>query len=224
MTTAPQSPVTLMPPLPNRRNAELLLLCFATAITTVALLIVEVNQEQGLSWDLLGYTGSYLALFVGAHLAIRRFAPYADPLLLPVVALLNGLGLVMIHRLDLANGGNGDTHGPSAGQQMLWTLVGVVAFAAVVILLRDHRQLASYGYVCGLTGIILLSIPALLPGAVLGVQRRQDLDPLPRLLDSARRVLQDPAVDLLRLGPGVQAQPVRQRGKARARDGPAAPA
>jgi cell division protein FtsW (lipid II flippase) len=163
MTTAPQSPVTLMPPLPNRRNAELLLLCFATAITTVALLIVEVNQEQGLSWDLLGYTGSYLALFVGAHLAIRRFAPYADPLLLPVVALLNGLGLVMIHRLDLANGGNGDTHGPSAGQQMLWTLVGVVAFAAVVILLRDHRQLARYGYVCGLTGIILLSIPALLP-------------------------------------------------------------
>ncbi|HEY5843887.1 MAG TPA: FtsW/RodA/SpoVE family cell cycle protein [Mycobacterium sp.] len=162
MTTAPQSPVTLMPPLPNRRNAELLLLCFAAAITTVALLIVEINQEQGLSWDLLGYTGSYLALFVGAHLAIRHFAPYADPLLLPVVALLNGLGLVMIHRLDLANG-DGDTHGPSAGQQMLWTLVGVAAFAAVVILLKDHRQLSSYGYVCGLTGVILLAIPAVLP-------------------------------------------------------------
>ena len=64
---------------------------------------------------------------MGAHLAIRHFAPYADPLLLPVVALLNGLGLVMIHRLDLANG-DGDTHGPSAGQQMLWTLVGVAAF------------------------------------------------------------------------------------------------
>ena len=83
-------------------------------------------RSRDCPWDLLGYTGSYLALFVGAHLAIRRFAPYADPLLLPVVALLNGLGLVMIHRLDLANGGNGDTPRPSAGQQMLWTLVGVV--------------------------------------------------------------------------------------------------
>ena len=37
-----------MPPLPNRRNAELFLLGFATVITTVALLLVEANQEQGL--------------------------------------------------------------------------------------------------------------------------------------------------------------------------------
>ena len=53
MSTAPQSPVTVIPPLPNRRNAELLLLCFAAAITAVALLIVEANQEQGLTLDLL---------------------------------------------------------------------------------------------------------------------------------------------------------------------------
>ena len=102
MTTQPQPAVTVLPPLPNRRNAELFLLGFASVITIVALLIVEANQEQGLSWDLASYTLAYMALFGGAHLAIRRFAPYADPLLLPVVALLNGLGLVMIHRLDLA--------------------------------------------------------------------------------------------------------------------------
>jgi cell division protein FtsW (lipid II flippase) len=163
MTTPAQSPVALTPPLPNRRNSELLLLGFATLITVVALLIVETNQEQGLSWDLVTYTLSYLALFVGAHLAIRRFAPFADPVLLPVVALLNGLGLVFIHRLDLSANGNAD--GPGASQQMLWTLVGVAAFAAVVVLLKDHRQLAEYGYVCGLAGIVLLAIPAVLPGA-----------------------------------------------------------
>ena len=49
-------------------------------ITTVALLIVEANQEQGLRWDLAQYSVAYLALFTGAHLAVRRFAPYADPL------------------------------------------------------------------------------------------------------------------------------------------------
>ncbi|MCW2688582.1 MAG: bacterial cell division rane protein [Mycobacterium sp.] len=168
MTTQPQSPVQVMPPLPNRRNAELLLLGFAAVITMVALLIVEANQEQGLRWDLLQYAAAYLALFSGAHLAIRRFAPYADPLLLPVVALLNGLGLVMIHRLDLATGDLvvGGPRGPSANQQMLWTLVGVAAFSLVVILLRDHRVLSRYGYVCGLAGLILLAIPGLLPSSL----------------------------------------------------------
>src|SRR5262245_54425965 len=167
MTTQPQSPVTVVPPLPNRRNTELFLVGFAALITTIALLIVEANQEQGLRWDLAQYTVAYLALFAGAHLAVRRFAPYADPLLLPVVALLNGLGLVMIHRLDLAAGGPASRGlGGTANQQMLWTLVGVIGFSLVVVFLHDHRILARYGYVCGLTGLILLAIPALLPSSI----------------------------------------------------------
>jgi cell division protein FtsW (lipid II flippase) len=168
MSTQPQAPVTVVPPLPNRRNAELFLLVFAAVITTVALLIVEANQEQGVSWDLLQYTLGFLALFGAAHLAVRRFAPYADPLLLPVVAVLNGLGLVMIHRLDLAEGalGTGGARGPSANQQMLWTLVGVVAFCLVVGFLTDHRMLARYGYVCGLAGLVFLLIPAILPSSM----------------------------------------------------------
>ena len=44
---------------------------------------------------------------LGAHLAVRRFAPYADPLLLPLAALLNGLGIVMIYRLQ-ESGRNGN--------------------------------------------------------------------------------------------------------------------
>jgi len=159
--TAPQSPVRITPPLPTRRNAELGLLCFATLITGIALLIVEANQEQGLSWDLLTYTAAFLVLFLCAHLAIRRFAPFADPLLLPVVALLNGLGLVLIHRLDLVPGTSADN--PTAQQQMLWTLLGVAGFTAVVIFLSDHRLLARYDYICGAVGLVLLAIPALLP-------------------------------------------------------------
>jgi cell division protein FtsW (lipid II flippase) len=162
MTTQPQPPVTVTPSLPNRRNAELLLLCFATVITAAAFAIVQANQERSLSWQLLNYAVGFLVVFALAHLAIRRYAPYADPLLLPVVALLNGLGLVMIHRLDLderlAHTGRTVTN-----PQILWTLFGVGAFAAVVIALKDHRQLARYGYVSGLTGLIILAIPALLP-------------------------------------------------------------
>jgi cell division protein FtsW (lipid II flippase) len=168
MSTQPQPLVAVTPPLPNRRNAELVLLAFAALITTVALLIVEANQQQGIRWDLAQYTVAYVALFTSAHLAIRRFAPYADPLLLPVVALLNGMGLVMIHRLDLAEGAvaSDATRGASATLQMLWTLAGVLAFSLIVIVLRDHRLLARYGYICGVTGLILLAIPAVLPNSL----------------------------------------------------------
>jgi cell division protein FtsW (lipid II flippase) len=162
MITQQQPPVAVTPPLPNRRNAELLLLCFAAAITVAALAIVQANQDLGLRWDLVDYAAGFLAVFVTAHLAIRRFAPYADPLLLPVVALLNGLGLVMIHRLDLADRLDGNGARPNAQPQILWTLVGVAAFA-LVVWLKDHRQLARYGYICGLTGMVILAVPALLP-------------------------------------------------------------
>lgn len=166
MTTQLQAPVAVTPPLPTRRNAELMLLCFAAVITMAALLIVEVNQERGVHWDLAGYGLAFLTLFGFAHLAIRRFAPFTDPLLLPVIALLNGLGLVMIHRLDLTDHQGGFHDHPSANQQMLWTLVGVTSFALVVTLLKDHRQLARYGYISGLTGLVLLAIPALLPSSM----------------------------------------------------------
>ncbi|HEU0191498.1 MAG TPA: FtsW/RodA/SpoVE family cell cycle protein [Mycobacterium sp.] len=166
MTTQPQPPVTLLPALPDRRNAELLLVCFATLITAVALLIVEAGQEQGVRWELARYAVAFLALFTFAHLITRRYARYADPLLLPVVALLNGLGLVMIHRIDLGVGVGDAAERPSAGLQMLWTLVAVIAFALVLVGLKDHRQLAASGYLSGLIGLVLLVIPALLPSSV----------------------------------------------------------
>ncbi|WP_167107941.1 FtsW/RodA/SpoVE family cell cycle protein [Mycobacterium sp. DL592] len=164
MSTQPQAPVTVAPVAPTRRNTELALLIFATLITAVALMIVEANQEQGISWDLASSVLAFLTLFICAHLAIRRYAPYADPVLLPIVTLLNGLGLVMIHRLDLVPGAlAASAKGPSDSQQMLWTLVGVVGFSLVLVFLKDHRILARYGYVFGLVGLVLLVIPALLP-------------------------------------------------------------
>jgi cell division protein FtsW (lipid II flippase) len=166
--TQPQSPVTVVPQLPNRRNAALALLGFAVVITTVALLIVEANQDRGLQLDIIEFALGLLAMFAFAHVVVRRYAPYSDPLLLPVVALLNGLGLVMIYRLDLSTQARPDAlvSGGNANQQMLWTLLGIVVFAAVIIVVRDHRMLARYGYIWGLTGLVLLAIPAVLPDSV----------------------------------------------------------
>ena len=110
----------------TRRGTELILIGFAILITTISLVLVEASQEQSITWDLAKYAAAYSALFLIAHLAVRRFAPYADPLILPIVALLNGLGLVLIHRLDLADAQSAAYFGlpvpsPDANQQVLWT-------------------------------------------------------------------------------------------------------
>ncbi|WP_433600317.1 FtsW/RodA/SpoVE family cell cycle protein [Nocardia sp. CA-135953] len=158
------------PPPSTKRNAELVLLAGATGIVTVSLFLVEASQEQSVTWDIAKYGLAYLALFAVAHLAVRRFAPFADPLLLPIAALLNGLGLVLIHRLDLADAQTAAYNSwpipsPDANQQVLWTGLGMIIFIAILVVLSDYRTLAKYGYTLGLTGLVALAIPALLPGA-----------------------------------------------------------
>ncbi|MBF6233940.1 FtsW/RodA/SpoVE family cell cycle protein [Nocardia farcinica] len=159
------------PPPSTRRNVELLLLGFAALLTTVSLFLVEASQEQSITWDIAKYGLAFLGLFAIAHLAVRRFAPFADPLLLPIVAVLNGLGLVLIHRLDLGAEQNAVFNSapipsPDANQQILWTALGMVVFVAVLIVLRDYRTLARYAYTLGLVGLVALMIPALLPSGL----------------------------------------------------------
>jgi len=88
---------------------------------------------------------------------VRFVAPYADPVLLPVVAALNGLGLAIIHRLDLSL----DT--TYARQQLTWMSLGVLLFVITLVVLRDHRVLQRFTYTSGLAAIVLLLLP-LVPG------------------------------------------------------------
>ncbi|MGH3834994.1 MAG: FtsW/RodA/SpoVE family cell cycle protein [Pseudonocardiaceae bacterium] len=155
----------------TKRGLELLMLAFATIVVTTALVLVELNQQQEVSRSLLYYGAAYLALFGTAHIAVRMLAPHADPLILPCVALLNGLGLVLLHRLDLADATEAVSVGDPvpAGNvpyQIAWTALALGLFVAVLVLVRDHRMLARYGYTCGLVGLGLLALPGLLPSAV----------------------------------------------------------
>ena len=159
------------PALPTGRDIELVLLAFAAVIVTGALVLVEANQEQELTRSLLYVGAAYLGLFTVAHFAVRKFAPYADPLMLPCVALLNGLGLVMIHRLDLAAADRAVALGRAAPteliqRQVAWTAIGLALFVAVLWFVRDHRTLARYGYTAGFAGLVLLALPGLLPSSI----------------------------------------------------------
>ncbi|RDI18815.1 FtsW/RodA/SpoVE family cell cycle protein [Lentzea flaviverrucosa] len=155
---------------PTRRGTELVMLSFAAGLVTLALILVELNQERSLSLRILYLGLAYLALFACAHLAVRRWAPYADPAILPCVALLNGLGLVVIHRIDLALEGtvfpDGSTWDPVAFKQVIWTGIGLLMFAATLKFLPDHRMLARFGYTFGLVGLVALLLPGVLPGFI----------------------------------------------------------
>ena len=87
---------------PTRRGTELVMLAFAIVITLAAQSVVDITLTGSLRPALAAFGGWFTALWVVMHLVVRRFAPYADQLLLPAVALLTGLGLTMIHRLELA--------------------------------------------------------------------------------------------------------------------------
>ncbi|MFJ8910558.1 FtsW/RodA/SpoVE family cell cycle protein [Amycolatopsis sp. NPDC102389] len=156
--------------LPKRRGTELVLLAFATFIVTVALVLVEANQEQELTSSIIWLGLSYLGVLTAAHLAVRRWAPYADPVILPCVALLNGLGLVMIHRIDLALAERavqqGKEYTPDVTKQVLFTAISLVLFVVVLVVISDHRTLTRYGYTCGLVGIVALALPAVLPSSL----------------------------------------------------------
>ena len=142
-------------PVPSRRLAEGLLLVPAWALGTAGYCLTGLNRDGHLppDWWLGPLLGA--ALTLAAHLAVRRWARYADPIMLPCVVALAGIGLAMLHRLDLA------TDSTTARTQFIGLAVGVTAFVAVLILLRDYRVLQRYPYVLFIVGMGLLLLPLL---------------------------------------------------------------
>jgi cell division protein FtsW (lipid II flippase) len=173
MSTVATPPAGGFAPVPmprKRRSTELTMLVFAVLITVFAYINVGFGIDGKMSAGAFGYGVFFAALLVAAHLAVRRFAPWADPLMLPLAAILNGLGLVMIHRLQLASQAHlmpGNTLSASAtGTQLMYSALGIAGFIAVLALVREVRVLQRYTYTFGIIGLILLAIPALLPSSL----------------------------------------------------------
>lgn len=139
----------------TRRNVELLLIVLAVGIVLLAYVSVGLGVNEAVPIDLLTQGGTLLALTIGFHIVLRWRASYADPLMLPISALLNGLGLVMIHRLDLAKG----PESAMAGRQVMWSTLAVVVAALVLVFLRDHRHLRRYTYTTMAAGLLFLLLP-----------------------------------------------------------------
>jgi cell division protein FtsW (lipid II flippase) len=156
----------------GRRRTELLMLVFAVGVVIFAYANAGLGLNGKVPGGVIEYGLAFVVLVGAAHVTVRRLAPWADPLLLPLAALLNGLGIVMIYRLQESgrNGNPGNqisTLSTSATTaQVLYSALGIAAFVAVLVFIRDTRVLQRYTYTLGAVGLILLAIPALLPSSI----------------------------------------------------------
>ncbi|MDH6577025.1 FtsW/RodA/SpoVE family cell cycle protein [Kitasatospora sp. MAP5-34] len=145
-------------PVKSRRNTELALVVGAVLIAVFGYVEVGANIDGKLPSGAVGYGAALGVLALLAHGVVRWKAAYADPLLLPIAILLNGIGLVVIYRLDRAT-----PKSAAAPTQLLWSALGMALFIGVVILLRDHKILQRYAYIGALAALVLMVLPIFFP-------------------------------------------------------------
>jgi cell division protein FtsW (lipid II flippase) len=159
----------------RRRSTEMWMMLFACGVVAFAFANVTASlKDQHLS-TIAEYMVAFLVIVFGAHFAVRRWAPYADPLLLPIATVLNGLGIVMIYRLNQAGrdgnpSANGQpistlSHGATT-TQILYSVIGVIALVVFLAFIKDIKILQPFTYIFGLAGMFLIALPAMLPGSI----------------------------------------------------------
>ncbi|WP_030202896.1 FtsW/RodA/SpoVE family cell cycle protein [Streptomyces sp. NRRL S-87] len=154
-----------------RRRTEALLLAFVVLITVGGHACVGLSMTGELPAELPKFAISMTLLALVGHLAVRRFAAYADPLVLPLTFLLSGIGLVLLARLDPTYLERWPKAGTTAPNQLLWTVVGTAACIGILMLLRDHRHLQRFIYITMLVALALLTAPVFFGADMYGAKR-----------------------------------------------------
>lgn len=125
------------------------------AILWVGLGVLSIEGKT--NSELLWQAGLFSLLLILGGL-IERVARYqGDPYILPTVQAITALGLVFLVRISP------DT----ALRQFWWANLGLVAFYAVLWIIRDYRLLGRFQYLWGLSAISLLAV-TLIFGVVAG--------------------------------------------------------
>ncbi|MFD8570941.1 FtsW/RodA/SpoVE family cell cycle protein [Streptomyces sp. NPDC057694] len=143
---------------PRRRGTELVLIVLAVLLSVYGYCDVGLAKNGTVPPGAAGYGAGLGVLALLAHCAVRFRAPYADPLLLPIAVLLNGLGLVLIYRLDLET-----PDSDAAPTQLIWSTLGVGLFIVFVVFLRHHRVLQRYAYLSVVAALVLMILPIFFP-------------------------------------------------------------
>jgi cell division protein FtsW (lipid II flippase) len=143
------------------RNLELFLLVIACAINAAAVVLVQLGALGYIDTQLVLLGAGLSLLVLCLHVAMRFVARDADPFILPIATLLNGIGIAMIYRIDIANKEAGWES--ASVRQIAWSALAIACAIAVMLIIRNHRVLFRYTYIAGFVAVILLLLP-LVPG------------------------------------------------------------
>jgi cell division protein FtsW (lipid II flippase) len=139
------------------RNLEFFLLLLASGLSAGAICLVQLGALDAIDSTVLTLSLGLMVLVFAMHFTMRIVAPDADPFILPIATLLNGLGIAMIYRIDIAKKLSG---WEAAGvRQIVWTGIAIALAIAVIIAVRNHRVLQRYRFVAMFAGILLLLLP-----------------------------------------------------------------
>lgn len=136
-----------------RRNGELGLVIMAASITGAAYVLASLGKNSEMPATVVPFLVALLGMLIAAHVATRYFARGADGTLLPLAALMHGIGYVMIARLSDRR----------AALQTTWSLIAIVAFVLVLLLVQRPPDLARYKWTFLFIGAGSLVLP-LVPG------------------------------------------------------------
>lgn len=139
----------------SRGVAGLLLLLLAQIIGAAGFFLTHLDIDGTLPRNWPYVLAAWLCVGLVTFVVVRVKLPYADPVLLPVTFLLIGIGLCMIHRIDLIS----EPARSDAQTQSMWVVLGVVAAITIILIVKDYRILRLFPYLLFLAGLVLLLLP-----------------------------------------------------------------
>ncbi|CAM3285366.1 FtsW/RodA/SpoVE family cell cycle protein [Stackebrandtia soli] len=170
---------------PTRRNTELVLLLVAVLVLFLLQVSIELALLSEITQTAFVLTAIIAVGLGAAHILVRVFAPYADPILLPCAGLITGIGILFIRRLDMsafvyedgmrvpnypteADRAAMSVFADAGGRQLMYMIAAVLAFGAILWLIRDHRNLSRYPFIIGLVGVLTAASPVVFGSTING--------------------------------------------------------
>ena len=142
----------------SRRNTELFLLISAAFPVVLLYAMFVVNTGTALTFQTLAVPLGLFAAFAAAHIAVRIFAPGADPAILPIVFALSGIGITFVTRVE-----------PNLAMSQLVILFAAIALMVVTLVVaKNFDVVKKYKYSFGAIGILLLVLPMFIGTEIYG--------------------------------------------------------
>ncbi len=110
--------------------------------------------------------GGVMCVLIGyAHIVVNRFFSHGDKFIVSIASILPVIGIAVIYRLDPA----------TAIKQVLWFIIGISAYMALVIILPDLKRFASLKYVYLVLTLVFMGMATFIGKEIYGAKNWVDL-------------------------------------------------